>query len=158
MTVIIETSALEFPCTDCGADPYVACGDDDGYSGYEEVSPHQARLLDGAVAERDRLSREMESLQEHHARVVAQRNKDWDALMVEIALAVGDNDEREAAHLDETEEFDPWSALRKFAASRVVRCRIYDAACINHAYCDERGACCAGDADCTPLTTKATTP
>jgi hypothetical protein len=36
------------------------------------------------------------------------------ALMVEIALAVGSDEEREAAECDEVEEFDPWAALRRF--------------------------------------------
>lgn len=33
-----------------------------------------------------------------------------------------------------------------------MRCRVYDADCINDAYCRERDACCAGDMDCTPAT------
>jgi hypothetical protein len=43
---------------------------------------------------------------------------DWDALLVEIALAVGDDDDREAAEMGEIEEFDPWHALRRYAADR----------------------------------------
>jgi hypothetical protein len=30
------------------------------------------------------------------------------------------------------------------------RCRVYDTACLNPAYCDARDACCAGDPDCKP--------
>lgn len=48
----------------------------------------------------------------------AQHRKDWDALLVEIALAVGDKDDREAAEMGEIEEFDPWHALRKVIAGR----------------------------------------
>lgn len=44
---------------------------------------------------------------------IAQRNKDWDALMVLIAETVGDEDEREMAAAEDMEEFDPWSALRR---------------------------------------------
>lgn len=31
-----------------------------------------------------------------------------------------------------------------------VKCRVYDAVCLNPAYCDSHGACCAGDPDCVP--------
>jgi hypothetical protein len=36
-----------------------------------------------------------------------------------------------------------------------VRCRIYDTACINPTYCDEKDACCAGDMNCAPATVRA---
>jgi hypothetical protein len=66
------------------------------------------------------MHREYASLEAHHAAVVAQRNKDWDALMVEIALTVGDRDDREAAEMGEIEEFDPWHALRTFRSRRAL--------------------------------------
>jgi hypothetical protein len=28
------------------------------------------------------------------------------------------------------------------------RCRVYDTACMNPIYCDQRDACCAGDPEC----------
>lgn len=34
-----------------------------------------------------------------------------------------------------------------------MKCRIYDTACINPRYCDERDACCAGDMNCRPEVT-----
>lgn len=70
------------------------------------------------ASDRDRLRAELQSLNEHHQRVVTQRNKDWDALMVEIAKAIGSDEDREAAELDETDEFDPWNALRSHASDR----------------------------------------
>jgi hypothetical protein len=30
-----------------------------------------------------------------------------------------------------------------------VRCRVYDTECINHDYCNDHDACCAGDPNCT---------
>lgn len=31
-----------------------------------------------------------------------------------------------------------------------MKCRIYDCECINPAFCDSEGACCAGDPECQP--------
>lgn len=42
-----------------------------------------------------------------------QRDRDWDALLVEVALTVGDDDDREAAEAGQVDEFDPWHALRR---------------------------------------------
>lgn len=59
---------------------------------------------------------ELASLKQHHDRVVEQRNKDWDALMVLIATVVGTDDDRKAAENGETGELDPWHALRDHQA------------------------------------------
>ena len=56
---------------------------------------------------------QLADLKEHHRRVVDQRNRDWDALMLLIMRAVGTDEDREAADMGEIEEFDPWYALRK---------------------------------------------
>jgi hypothetical protein len=49
---------------------------------------------------------------------LAQRVKDWDALVKLIAETVGDKEDREAAEMDELGEFDPWHALRTHASDR----------------------------------------
>ncbi len=84
-----------------------------------------AKQLEEVAGERDeakgetaRIAAEYESFIAHHDRVVAQRNRDWDALMVLIAKAIGTEEDREAAELDEVDEFDPWHALRTFADTR----------------------------------------
>jgi hypothetical protein len=74
--------------------------------------------LSALEAENERLAREIVDEHNNCARVIAQRNKDWDALMVLIAQAIGDDDDREAAEMDELGEFDPWHALRTFIATR----------------------------------------
>jgi hypothetical protein len=74
------------------------------------------------------MHREYASLESHHARVVAQRNSDFDALTKLIAETVGDKDDREAAEMDELDEFDPWHALRTYTADR-DRLRVLLAEC-----------------------------
>jgi chromosome segregation ATPase len=51
----------------------------------------------------------------NHKHALAQRDRDWDALLTLIATAVGSDDDREAAEMGEIEEFDPWHALRQHA-------------------------------------------
>lgn len=73
---------------------------------------------DALAGECERLRMEHESLAAHHKRVVDQRNKDWDALMALIAKALGTDEDREAAEMDEVDEFDPWHALRTYVDER----------------------------------------
>lgn len=82
------------------------------------------KTCEAALRERDqtrvdleRVTKERDDLEAHHRRVVDQRNRDWDALMVLIAKAVGTDDDREAAEMGEVDEFDPWHALRIFIAA-----------------------------------------
>lgn len=65
-------------------------------------------------ASADQLWAEYERMQ----REASQHLRDWDALMVLIAKALGDEHDREAADCDELDDFDPWSPLRSFIAAR----------------------------------------
>lgn len=73
---------------------------------------------EAVIVDRETLAAQLADLREHHRRVVEQRNKDFNALMVLIAQSVGDNEERECAECDEMDEFDPWFALRRHMTDR----------------------------------------
>jgi len=74
--------------------------------------------LEGLGTERDALRASLEDTRTHLDRVVKQRNRDHDALTLEIAKAIGTSEDRELAECDEIGDFDPWDALRKFNAGR----------------------------------------
>ena len=49
---------------------------------------------------------------------LTQARKDWDALLMLIAMTLGTDEDRENAENGDVEEFDPWHALRTRAAIR----------------------------------------
>lgn len=79
-------------------------------------------------ARAEKTERERDELTKHHLRVVDQRNRDWDALMVLLAKAIGIDEDREAAEMGEVDEFDPWHALRTFTNQRDTAIRERDEA------------------------------
>jgi hypothetical protein len=81
----------------------------------DEAAPIVAAERDRAIQERDEAREECDVLHREYATLgadYARQNNDWNALLIEIALTVGSDDDREAAEMGEVDEFDPWHALR----------------------------------------------
>ena len=112
-----------------GDDPDCTCG-------WWPESAHEIEL-----AKRDA---ELTKLRDEHD----QLNRDWNALMVLIASTIGTDNEREAAELDEVEEFDPWHALRRHATELARMRPIVEAAIAWSSSGYSISSTCTPDASC----------
>jgi len=100
----------------------------------EQARDEYKEQRDCAARERNAARAEAEQLRHAHDTVIvdgltygehmtrdlraqlAQRDRDWDALVKLIATSVGTEEDRDCAENDELAEFDPWHALRTRAA------------------------------------------